>query len=121
MLGEKIAKHNVSVWLVNTGWTGGPYGEGSRMKIPYTRAMVRTALSGALDGIETQKHFVFGIHVPRSCADVPAEVLDPRATWSDSEAYDAQALKLARMFDENFEKFACDVSDEVCSAAPVSA
>ena len=121
MLGEKIAKHNVSVWLINTGWTGGPYGEGSRMRIPYTRAMVRAALSGALDGVETKEHPVFGIHVPRSCPDVPIEVLDPRATWSDPEAYDAQARKLARMFDENFEKFAGEVSDEVRSAAPVSA
>ena len=90
------------VWLVNTGWTGGPYGVGSRMKIAYTRAMIRAALSGALDNVAYQRHPVFNIDMPTSCPGVPAEVLDPRGTWADKAAYDAQATKLAKMFVENF-------------------
>ncbi|TDI38670.1 MAG: phosphoenolpyruvate carboxykinase (ATP) [Acidobacteria bacterium] len=118
MLGENIEKNAVSVWLVNTGWTGGPYGEGKRMKLSYTRAMVRAALSGALDEVETAEHPIFGVHVPRSCPNVPSEVLDPRTTWADGEAYDRQARKLAGMFDKNFETFSGDVSEEVRAAAP---
>ena len=120
MLGDSIAKHDVRVWLVNTGWTGGAYGEGERMKLGYTRAMVRAALSGALAEVETVEHPIFGVHVPRSCPDVPSEVLDPRSTWANPEAYDKQALKLASMFDENFEQFRADVSEEVRAAAPTT-
>ena len=120
MLGENIEKNAVSVWLVNTGWTGGPYGEGTRMKLSHTRAMVRAALSGALDEVETAEHPIFGVHVPRSCPDVPSEVLDPRGTWADGEAYDRQARKLAGMFDKNFEKFRDDVSEDVLAAAPAT-
>ena len=118
MLGEKIAKHDVKVWLVNTGWTGGPYGEGQRMQLAHTRAMVKAALSGELDGVETTPHPVFGVHVPKSCPHVPPAVLDPRTTWADADAYDAQARKLAGMFQKNFEKFEKDVSDDVRAAAP---
>ena len=120
MLGESIAKHGVSVWLVNTGWTGGAYGEGERMKLSHTRAMVRAALDGSLGEVETVEHPIFRVHVPRSCPDVPSSVLDPRSTWADPDAYDVQARKLAAMFDKNFEQFRADVSEEVRAAAPAS-
>jgi phosphoenolpyruvate carboxykinase (ATP) len=121
MLGKRISRHKVNVWLVNTGWTGGAYGTGKRMKLSHTRAMVRAALSGALEHAETKEHPIFGIHVPRTCPDVPAEVLDPRSTWPDPAAYDTQARKLASMFDQNFEKFAPDVAADVRAAAPTTA
>src|SRR5476651_480590 len=98
MLGEKIARHQARVWLVNTGWTGGAYGVGKRMKIAHTRAMIRAALSGALDSVAYGKDPIFNLDIPASCPDVPAEVLNPRNTWADGAAYDAQASKLARMF-----------------------
>lgn len=106
LLGEKIAKHNARVWLVNTGWTGGPYGIGSRMKLGYTRAMIRAAMSGALDSVGYTSDPVFGLSVPNSCPDVPSEILLPRNTWEDKEAYDAKAKQLFEMFEENFKKFA---------------
>ncbi len=118
MLGRKIEEHGVKVWLVNTGWTGGPVGEGSRMKLAYTRAMVRAALAGKLDDVETRPDPVFGLHIPVSVPDVPSQVLRPRDTWQDSDKYDAQARKLAGMFRENFEKFADHVSPEVRGAGP---
>jgi phosphoenolpyruvate carboxykinase (ATP) len=118
MLGEKIAKHNARVWLVNTGWTGGGYGVGKRMKIAYTRAMIRAALSGALDGLTYQKHPIFNLDMPTSCPDVPADVLNPRNTWADGAAYDEQARRLARMFRDNFETFAAGVSPQVREAGP---
>ena len=118
MLGEKLAKHGSKVWLVNTGWTGGPYGVGSRMKIAYTRAMIRAALSGALDAVQYERHPVFNIDVPTSCPDVPAAVLNPRGTWADGAAYDAQAKKLAQMFVDNFKTFAGDVDAAVVAAGP---
>jgi phosphoenolpyruvate carboxykinase (ATP) len=106
------------VWLVNTGWTGGPYGVGSRVKIAYTRAMVRAALSGALDNVGFEWHPVFNVALPTSCPDVPPAILDPRRTWTDPAAYDQQALKLARMFAENFKTFAGDVTPDVVAAGP---
>jgi phosphoenolpyruvate carboxykinase (ATP) len=118
MLGERIAKHKARVWLVNTGWTGGPYGTGRRMKIAYTRAMIRAALSGALDTVAYERDPVFNIDVPASCPDVPADVLKPRQTWSQAAAYDEQASKLARMFAENFKKFADSVTPEIRAAGP---
>lgn len=105
MLSRKIRENQVQVWLVNTGWTGGPYGVGRRMRIGYTRAMIRAALNGSLAKVPTRGDGVFGVQVPESCPDVPAEVLTPRNTWSDPEAYDAQAQKLLRMFDENYRQF----------------
>src|SRR5690606_8133077 len=102
MLGEKLAAHGATCWLVNTGWTGGPYGEGQRMQLGYTRAMVHAALAGKLDGVPTRRGSVFGLGVPESVPGVPTEVLDPRATWRDPVAYDAMAQKLAGMFRENF-------------------
>ena len=118
LLGEKIAKHQVQVWLVNTGWSGGPYGVGQRMKIAYTRAMVHAALDGALDNVPTVTDPVFGVAVPTACPDVPPEVLNPRHTWADKAAYDAQARKLAGMFAENFKTFAVQVSAEVRESGP---
>ncbi len=119
MLGEKIEQHDAQCWLVNTGWTGGPYGVGSRMKLSYTRAMVDAALSGRLDNVPTRPDPIFGLQVPESIPGVPDEVLMPRGTWSDPEAYDEQAKKLAAMFRENFEKFAAEVSEAVRAAGPV--
>ncbi len=118
LLGERIAKHQSHVWLVNTGWTGGPYGVGSRMKIAYTRAMINAALSGALDNVSYEKDPVFNLDVPTSCPGVPAEVLNPRSTWADKAAYDAQAKKLAQMFIENFKKFEATATDAVKAAGP---
>jgi len=118
MLGEKLeANPNVNVWLVNTGWTGGPYGVGSRMKLSYTRAMITAALEGQLNGTFTA-HPTFGVLMPDSCLNVPAELLHPRNTWSDKAAYDAQCNKLAVLFNDNFKKFADGASDEIIKAAP---
>lgn len=118
LLGRKIEKHNVDVWLINTGWSGGPYGVGSRMKIRYTRAMVNAALSGELKNVEYATDPIFGVQVPTSCPNVPPEVLIPRNTWADPAAYDVQAKKLAQMFNENFKEFAEEVSPEILAAAP---
>jgi phosphoenolpyruvate carboxykinase (ATP) len=118
LLGERIAKHQSHVWLVNTGWTGGPYGVGSRMKIAYTRAMINAALSGALDNVTYEKDTTFNLDVPTSCPGVPSEVLNPRNTWADKAAYDAQAAKLAQMFIENFKKFEATATDAVKAAGP---
>lgn len=120
LLGEKIAQHQVNVWLVNTGWSGGPYGVGQRMKIAHTRAMVNAALKGELAGIPTTPDPIFGVAVPTACPGVPAEVLNPRQTWPDTAAYDAQARKLAGMFAENFKTFTDQVSEEVRAAGPRS-
>ena len=108
------------MWLVNTGWTGGPYGVGKRMKISYTRAMIRAALAGALDAVGYQKDPVFNLDIPTSCPGVPADVLNPRATWSDAAAYDEQAARLARMFVENFKTFEQSVTAEVLAAGPTA-
>ncbi|HET7472896.1 MAG TPA: phosphoenolpyruvate carboxykinase (ATP), partial [Candidatus Limnocylindrales bacterium] len=119
MLADRLGRHGVHAWLVNTGWTGGPYGTGERMNINHTRSMVRAALSGALDGVPTVKDPIFGVEVPTACPDVPSEVLQPRATWSDPIAYDHQAAALARMFADNFRAYADGVSDGVRAAGPV--
>jgi phosphoenolpyruvate carboxykinase (ATP) len=118
LLGQKIAQHKVKAWLINTGWSGGPYGVGERIQLPYTRAMVRAVLTGNLDDVPTREDPIFGVHVPESCPNVPAEVLNPRGTWSDPGAYDDQAQNLAGMFVENFKGFAASVPDEVSAAGP---
>lgn len=118
MLGERIAKHQARVYLVNTGWTGGSYGVGTRMDLDHTRAMVRAATSGELDDVETKRHPIFNVDVPVSCPGVPDSVLDPQSTWDDKAAYDEQARELATMFTSNFEKFEEDVSKEVVDAGP---
>ena len=115
---ERIAKYGSRVWLVNTGWTGGPHGVGSRMKIAYTRAMIRAALSGQLDNVSYQRHPIFNVDVPTSCPEVPAAVLDPRGTWADKAAYDAQAARLAKMFVENFKNNFGDADPKVLAAGP---
>ncbi|MCH7944939.1 MAG: phosphoenolpyruvate carboxykinase (ATP) [Armatimonadetes bacterium] len=106
LLKDKIARHGSKVWLVNTGWTGGPYGVGTRMKLAHTRAMIDAAFSGALDGVEYATDPVFGLDVPTSCPDVPSDVLVPRKTWDDKDAYDSKARELQGMFEENFKKYA---------------
>ena len=118
LLAEKMKQHNSTCWLVNTGWTGGAYGTGNRMPIKHTRAMIRAILNGELEKIETEQHPIFGVHVPVSCPDVPAEILNPRNTWEDKDAYDKKAKHLANLFNENFKKFEDGVSDEVKNAAP---
>jgi phosphoenolpyruvate carboxykinase (ATP) len=118
MLIERLGRWNVPVWLVNTGWTGGPYGTGERMNINHTRAMVRAALNGELDDVPMTTDPVFGVEVPASCPEVPAAFLQPRSTWQDQAAYDAQATKLARMFAENFTHFADGVPPAVRAAGP---
>ena len=119
LLGKKIEEHKVRVWLVNTGWTGGPYGVGSRMKLAYTRAMINAALNGELDNVEYVTEPVFGLAIPTSCPNVPAEVLNPRNTWADKAAYDAQIRKLAGMFVNNFKQYEDQSSPGVrCGAEP---
>ncbi len=118
MLGERMDRFDVPVWLVNTGWTGGPYGTGERMNITWTRQMVRAALSGALNDVPTKTDPNFGFEVPVTCPDVPTEVLWARDTWADKGAYDAAARKLADMFVENFKQFEGGVSEAIRSAGP---
>jgi len=118
MLGSKMKAHNVNVWLVNTGWTEGPYGEGHRMKLSYTRAMIGAAMSGALAEVSYQAHEVFGLQMPVSCPNVPDELLDPRQTWQDKEAYDVKANDLAELFNKNFQKFEDKTEEAICAAAP---
>jgi phosphoenolpyruvate carboxykinase (ATP) len=120
MLGDKLDEHGATVWLVNTGWTGGPFGEGHRMPIKATRALLETALSGALDDAQMRVDPVFGIEVPTAVPGVDTKLLDPRGTWADPAAYDAKAQELAAMFRANFEKrFAADADPAVAAAGPV--
>ncbi|MCS1351961.1 phosphoenolpyruvate carboxykinase (ATP) [Mechercharimyces sp. CAU 1602] len=117
MLGEKIAQHNVRCYLVNTGWTGGPYGEGERMKLCYTREMVRAAIDGSLEEQATAIDPVFGLTIPTSCPQVPQHVLNPRNTWADKDAYDQKANELASLFQQNAEKF-IGLSEGIRAAGP---
>ena len=118
MLGDKMQKHQVNVWLINTGWTGGPTGVGHRIKLSYTRAMITAALEGKLDNVEFENHPVFGMAIPKKCPDVPFEILNPGNTWSDKNAYDEKAKYLASLFIRNFEKYSNGVKNDVLSAAP---
>jgi phosphoenolpyruvate carboxykinase (ATP) len=118
LFGEKMEKNEVNVWLINTGWTGGPYGVGSRMKLAYTRAMISAALEGKLDFAPMHPDPIFGFQVPKICPNVPAEVLNPRNTWSDPGAYDIQAKKLAQAFVSNFSKYEDFASEEILKGAP---
>jgi phosphoenolpyruvate carboxykinase (ATP) len=117
LLGERIEKHEVTCWLVNTGWTGGAYGVGKRMAIAHTRAMVNAAIDGSLAGVSFKAEPFFGLSIPTSVPEVPAEVLDPRNAWADKSAYDAQAKKLAGLFYENFKRFEAQASDGVKAIA----
>jgi len=118
LLGEKILKHNVDVWLVNTGWSGGPYGVGKRINLGFTRAMIKAVLSGVLEGIATEPHPVFGFSVPTSCPGVPKAILNPRNTWKNTAAYDGKAQELAEMFEKNFAENAHDAPAEIRKAGP---
>ncbi|MCA9244630.1 MAG: phosphoenolpyruvate carboxykinase (ATP) [Phycisphaerales bacterium] len=117
LLGSKIERHNTRCWLINTGWSGGPYGVGLRMSLPHTRAMVTAALKGELDEVATERHPIFNVDVPTSCPDVPPEVLNPSRTWKDQAAYAAKATDLAKRFVENFKRFT-QASDAIRAAGP---
>ncbi len=117
LLGEKINQHNTVVYLVNTGWSGGPYGVGKRIKIKYSRAMVTAAISGALDIVKYRHDDLLNLDIPTDVEGVPSEILDPKHTWVDKDSYDLSAKKLAQMFVENFRKFE-NVSDEIIAAGP---
>lgn len=119
LLGKKLEQHpDVKVWLINTGWSGGPYGVGSRMKLSYTRAMITAAMNGELDQVEYQAHSIFGFDMPATCPGVPSELLIPESTWADKDEYTKKAYDLAAMFVKNFEKYAAQANDEILSAAP---
>lgn len=118
MLSAKMKENNVNVWLVNTGWTGGPFGVGSRMKLRYTREMISSALEGKLENVEYLEHPIFGLKMPVECENVPSEVLNPRNTWKDKDAYDKKAKTLADSFQKNFAKFEKQANDEILSGAP---
>ncbi len=118
MLSKKMKEADVKVWLINTGWTGGPYGVGHRMKLKYTRAMITAALNGELDNVEYKEHEVFGIAQPQSCPNVPDEILNPRNTWEDKTLYDEKARELAQKFRDNFAKFEEFANEEIMAGAP---
>ena len=118
MLSEKMQDAGVNVWLINTGWSGGPYGVGSRMKLGYTRAMITAALNGELDNVEFVNHEVFGLAMPTTCPNVPNEVLSPKNTWENKDEYDKVANDLSKKFNKNFEKFADYASEEILAGAP---
>lgn len=117
MLGEKIDEHDAQVFLVNTGWTGGSYGEGKRMKLQYTRAMVQAAIHGELNNVETIEDEFFGLSIPKQVSGVPSDVLNPKKTWADANAYDEKAKELATKFHDNFKKFD-QVTKEIAEAGP---
>lgn len=118
MLRERLQKHRTNVYMINTGWTGGPYGVGERIRLPLTRAMVRAALQGDLKHVEYRVDPIFQLHVPRHCPDVPAEILDPRSTWRQFEAYERQARELAARFRQNFRRFG-RTAERLTAAGPV--
>lgn len=118
MLSKKMQDSGANVWLVNTGWSGGPYGIGERMSLKITRALITAALNGDLDDVEYQTHEIFGLHMPVACPNVPSEVLDPKSTWENKEAYEDKAYHLAAEFNKNFEKFKDGASEELLAAAP---
>jgi phosphoenolpyruvate carboxykinase (ATP) len=120
ILGKKMKEHGVKVWMINTGWTGGPYLKGSRMKLAYTRAMITAALAGQLDSAEFEKHSVFGVRMPKTCPGVPSGLLNPRNAWPDKKAYDVMADKLAGWFLNNFKKYEAGVTAEVLASSPVA-
>lgn len=120
MLSKKMKDTNVTVWLINTGWTGGPYGIGSRMKLKYTRAMITAALNGELDDVGYENHAVFGIAKPQTCPNVPSEILNPRNTWEDPKLYDKKATELAQKFKANFAKFEEFANAEIMAGAPLA-
>ncbi len=118
MLGEKMNQHDVKVWLINTGWTGGSYGVGSRISLKYTRAMITAALNGQLDNVGYRTHSIFGTEIPTTCPDVPGEMLSPRETWKNDEAFYKKAKELARRFIDNFKKFEEFANNEIMAGGP---
>ena len=110
---------NVTVWLINTGWTGGAYGTGSRMKLKYTREMITAALRGELHDVAFENHPVFGIAIPQKVPNVPTDILNPRNTWADKDLYDVKARELGQKFRKNFEQFESFANDEILAGAPV--
>ncbi len=120
LFGEKMEKHEVNVWLINTGWTGGPYGIGSRMKLSFTRAMITAALEEKLDQVPFKKHPVFGFDVPQECENVPSEVLNPKSTWKNQSEYDIQAVKLAEAFISNFKQFEDFATEDILNGSPIT-
>lgn len=118
LLGNKIKRHQVKVWLINTGWTGGPYGTGKRMKLKYTRAMISAALNGELDNVKYTEHPIFNLQMPQTCPNVPDNLLNPRNTWANAEVYDERANDLAIAFVKNFEQYAPFCKSEIINAAP---
>jgi phosphoenolpyruvate carboxykinase (ATP) len=120
MLGNKMQEHNVNVWLINTGWSGGVYGVGKRISLKYTRAMITAILNGELEDAEYNTHEVFGLQMPTACPNVPSEILSPKNTWTDKDAYNSKANELADAFNKNFTQFAENANDEILDAAPKS-
>ena len=118
MLGERMEKHDVKVWLINTGWSGGEYGTGERIKLRFTRAMITSALEGKLDHVDYTTHEIFGLEMPNECENVPTEILNPKNTWADKLAYDAKANHLANEFVKNFKQFEDNANAEILAAAP---
>ena len=118
MLGIKMQEQNVNVWLINTGWSGGPYGVGERISLNYTRSMISAILNGDLENVKYNTHSVFGLKMPDSCPNVPADILNPKNTWKDKNKYDVKANKLANAFNKNFEQFSDNANEEILSAAP---
>jgi len=119
LLGKKIAKHHVDCWLINTGWSGGPYGIGERMDITATRAMLNAALSGQLDGVPYREHPVFRLQMPETCPGVDTSVLDPVCAWDDAGAYETKARELAGMFHQAFDDIAGEIEPELAAVGPV--
>ena len=119
MLSKKMQEAGVNVWLINTGWSGGPYGVGSRIKLKYTRAMITAILNGELDDVEFENHPIFGLAMPKTCPNVPEELLDPINTWLQKGAYISKSIQLAHSFHLNFEKFASEASDEIMNGGPL--
>jgi phosphoenolpyruvate carboxykinase (ATP) len=117
-LAQKIKEHGANAWLVNTGWTGGPYGIGSRFKLKYTRAIIDAIHDGSLDQSEMIDESVFGLKVPLTCPNVPTDLLQPKSTWVDKKGYDNTLNKLAELFKNNFKKYEKGVNKEIISAGP---
>src|SRR5262249_14986844 len=118
MLGRKIKENQVKVWLINTGWTAGGFGQGSRIKLRFTRAIINAALEGKLDHVEFENHPIFQIAMPKSCPNVPSEMLNPRAVWNSCAEYDEKARQLASRFIDNFRKYESGVTSEIIEAGP---
>ena len=119
MLSKKMQDAGVNVWLINTGWSGGPYGVGSRIKLKYTRAMITAILEGKLEDVKFEQHPIFGLFMPTSCENVPSEILDPMNTWENKSAYISKSIQLAHSFHLNFEKFASQASQQIIEGGPL--